>query len=299
MTMVVCVGVAVIDHIYGVPAIPREPVKVLANSYEEAGGGMSATGAVAICRLGGQAAMWSRVGEDDIGQRVIAGLAAEGVDTTGVRVFAGHQSTHATVFVDPQGERLLAGYRDLTVPDDPAWLPLADLAQADAVLADSSWPEGAIAVLRAARERALPSVLDCDMASDPQMTDVIALASHTIFSQPALQEFSGETDPGVGLRAVVGRAGGLIGVTAGEDGFYWLDDEASLRHMPAPQIDVVDTLGAGDVFHGAYALALAEGADPEHCARFATAAAALKCTKPGGRNGAPTRREVEAFLQQA
>ena len=298
MTTVLCVGVAVIDHIYGVPAIPKEPVKVLAESYEEVGGGMSATGAVAICRLGGAAVMWSRVGEDDIGRRVIAGLAAEGVDTAGVRIFAGHQSTHATVFVDPQGERLLAGYRDLTVPVDPSWLPLDRLAEADAVLADSSWPEGSIATLRAARERGIPSVLDCDMAEDPQMAEVIGLTSHTIFSEPALQQFSGESEPGPGLRAVAGRAGGLIGVTTGERGFYWLDDEAYLHHTPAPHIEVVDTLGAGDVFHGAYALALGEGGDPENCARFATAAAALKCTKPGGRNGAPTRAEVDAFLQR-
>ena len=296
MAIVICVGVAVIDHIYGVPAIPSEPVKVLADSYQEVGGGMAATGAVAIRRLGGEAILWSRVGDDGIGHRVIAGLDAEGVDTQGVRIFAGHQSTHATVFVDPNGERLLAGYRDLTVPDDPGWLPLEKLDAADAVLADSSWPRGAIAVLREARRRGIPRVLDCDMADDPQMAEVIGLASHAIFSEPGLREFSGETEPGRGLRAVAGRAGGLIGVTVGERGFYWLDDELSLHHVPARKIEVVDTLGAGDVFHGAYALALGEGRDPDECGRFATAAAALKCTRPGGRNGAPTGVEVDAFL---
>ena len=296
MLTVICVGVAVIDHIYGVPAIPREPVKVLADAYQEVGGGMAATGAVAIRRLGGAAILWSRVGDDDIGRRVIAGLDAEDVDTTGIRIFAGHQSTHATVLVDPGGERLLAGYRDLTVPEAPDWLPLGRLAAADAVLADSSWPQGSIAMLREARRRAIPSVLDCDMAGDPQMAEVIGLASHTIFSEPALRQFSGQAEPGPGLRAVAGRTGGLIGVTAGQRGFYWLDDDAALRHTPAPPIEVVDTLGAGDVFHGAYALALAEGRDPDQCGRFAAAAAALKCTRPGGRNGAPTRAEVEAFL---
>ena len=77
MATVICVGVAVIDRLYGVPAIPREPVKVLADTYQEVGGGMAATGAVAIRRLGGAAAMWSRVGEDEIGRRVIGAPGGE------------------------------------------------------------------------------------------------------------------------------------------------------------------------------------------------------------------------------
>ena len=60
----------------------------------------------------------------------------------------------------------------------------------------------------------------------------------------------------------------------------------------------VDTLGAGDVWHGAFALRLAEGADELTAIRFASAAAALKCTRPGGRMGAPSRAEVAAFLKE-
>ena len=69
--------------------------------------------------------------------------------------------------------------------------------------------------------------------------------------------------------------------------------------IAAPKVEVVDTTGAGDAFHGAYALAVGEGQDSSAAARFASAVAALKCTKLGGRAGLPTRAEVERFMRGA
>jgi sugar/nucleoside kinase (ribokinase family) len=83
-------------------------------------------------------------------------------------------------------------------------------------------------------------------------------------------------------------------VTHGEDGFLWLDDSGESR-VRAPKIEAVDTLAAGDVWHGAFALALAEGESTAPAALFANRAAALKCLKPGGRSGAPTRAELAAW----
>ncbi len=297
MVNVICVGVAVIDSIFSVPQIPTSPVKVMAEGYREVGGGMAATGAVAICRLGGDATMWSRVADDDLGRRVIAGLAAEGVATTGIRQFPGHISTRATVLVDPNGERLLASFQDHSLPTDPAWLPLDEIAAADAVLVDQHWIDGAAAALSAARTLAVPAVLDCDLAADPAAKDLVRLASHPILSEVALAQLSGEASLEAGLRAATQLNDSFVGVTAGADGFAWIEHGGEVQRFPAPVIQVVDTLGAGDVFHGAYALGLAEGMDSTVCARFATAAAVLKCTRPGGREGAPTRAEVADFLR--
>ena len=83
-------------------------------------------------------------------------------------------------------------------------------------------------------------------------------------------------------------------VTCGEAGSWWLTNDGPL-HVPAPEIGAVDTLGAGDVFHGAYTLAIAEGRDVAAAARFATLAAAIKCTRSGGRAGSPTRAEVAGY----
>jgi sulfofructose kinase len=87
-------------------------------------------------------------------------------------------------------------------------------------------------------------------------------------------------------------------VTCGEAGSWWLTNDGPL-HVPAPEVEAVDTLGAGDVFHGAYALAISEGRDIGSAARFATLAAAIKCTRSGGRAGSPTRAEVAAFAARA
>ena len=85
-------------------------------------------------------------------------------------------------------------------------------------------------------------------------------------------------------------------MTDGEHGVYWREGEA-LRHMPGFAVPVVDTLGAGDVFHAGFALRLAETGDVVEAMRFGSAAAALKCTRFGGAAGAPRRAEVERFLQ--
>jgi sulfofructose kinase len=90
---------------------------------------------------------------------------------------------------------------------------------------------------------------------------------------------------------------GFLAVTNGPEGVYWLDGDA-VRHMPAFKVDAVDTLGAGDTFHGAFTLRLAETGDAIESLRFASAVAAIKCTRFGGTSGAPTRDEVDAFLKE-
>ena len=87
----------------------------------------------------------------------------------------------------------------------------------------------------------------------------------------------------------------FLAVTNGPGDVIWREGE-DLRHSPAFAVEAVDTLGAGDVFHGAFALALVEGRSLPAAMRFGAAAAGLKCTRLGGSSGAPTRAEVEAFL---
>jgi sugar/nucleoside kinase (ribokinase family) len=79
----------------------------------------------------------------------------------------------------------------------------------------------------------------------------------------------------------------------------WLDDQHNFQETPAFPVHTVDTLGAGDIFHGAFTLAITEKQDLRSALRFASAAAALKCTRFGGAFACPQRPEVEAFLQQA
>jgi sulfofructose kinase len=119
-----------------------------------------------------------------------------------------------------------------------------------------------------------------------------------VFAEPALAAFTGIADPDAALPEAASRLVGFVGVTLGARGFRWIESGA-VRALTAPEVRAVDTLGAGDVFHGAFALGLAEGMATESAGRFACAAAALKCTRFGGRAGTPTRDEVEAFLDRA
>ena len=293
MPRVICLGSAVLDGVFFVPHIPTEPVKTFAHGYTEIGGGPAATGSVAVRRLGGEAMLWSRVGADPVGRRIIDGLAAEGVDVSAMRAIEGGRSTVSAVLVDDRGERLITSFNDPDLDPDPGWLPLDQVASADSVLVDGRWPAGAEALLRRARDLGVPSVLDADLTPESRNGALSALASHTIFSHPALTELTGEDEIERGLLAI--RSAAMAGVTAGARGFFWIEDGA-VRAIPAPRVPVVDTLGAGDVFHGAFALGLAEGMDVAEAGRFATAAASLKCQVPGGRAGVPGRAEVDDFL---
>jgi sulfofructose kinase len=122
-----------------------------------------------------------------------------------------------------------------------------------------------------------------------------------VFSEHGLASFAGAEDIAGGLRRALALGARFAAVTQGERGVYWIEagEPSGLRHFPAFVVRVVDTLAAGDVFHGAFALELARGEAPENALRFAAAAAAIKCTRPGGRGGSPTRDEVERFLREA
>lgn len=284
-----------LDAIYRVPAIPSTPTKVLASGFTECGGGMAANASVAVARLGGEAHYWGRVGADALGDRILAELAVDGVDVGGVRRIAGCLSPSAAILVDDHGERLVCAYNDPALDADPSWLPVDALAQCQAVLADVRWPEGASAAFAAAARYGILTVFDGDVGPRAALLDLARRATYVVFSQAGLAQATGFGLPEQGLAAIAGSVPGMVGVTVGADGFLWREGGAE-RRTRAPKVKVVDTLAAGDVWHGAFTLALAEGHDVASASRFANAAAALKCSRSGGRRGAPRREEVAAML---
>jgi sulfofructose kinase len=284
-----------LDAIYRVPAIPALPTKVLATGFTECGGGMAANASVAIARLGGEASYWGRVGADELGARILRQLADEGVNVATVRQIPGCISPSAAILVADDGERLICAYNDPLLDHDAAWLPRDRVAGFDAVLADVRWPAGAAVVLDAARMAGLPAVFDGDSGPPSALADLARRATHVVYSEPGLALASGAHTPGEGLARLDAALAGVVGVTLGSDGFLWREAGRE-RRLPAPRIRAVDTLAAGDVWHGAFALALAERRNIADAARFANAAAAIKCTRIGGRLGAPHRTEVVALL---
>jgi sulfofructose kinase len=295
MKRVIAVGIAVMDRIFAVDAIPAEPTKVFARSCTEIGGGPAATGAATAARLGGVAELWARVGDDPIGRRIVEELSEWGVEPR-VRHAPGGRSGVSSIAVANDGERLIFTFADPNLDTDPSWLPLERIAGAGCVLCDLRWPRASELVLRTARALGVPTVLDADLTTDDIARTLVPLADYAVFSLPALRKLTGIDDPGRALGAAQALTSGAVGVTIGAGGFLWLTD-GRLEHEPGFAVTAIDTLGAGDVFHGAFALAIAEGCNIASAARFANAASALKCTRPGGRAGIPTRAETEQLIQ--
>jgi sulfofructose kinase len=295
MIALLCVGHSALDAIYTVPAIPAIPTKVLATAFTESGGGMAANASVAAKRLGAAVSYCGRLGNDATGDRILAQLVSEGVAVDLVRRIDHCQSPTAAILIGGDGERLVCIYNDPALDADPSWLPLASMRSFDAVLVDVRWPEGARCVVEAARAASIPTVFDGDVGSPEALRDLCSRCDYAIFSAPGLALATGAHDPAEGLRRAQRFTTAVVGVTLGEDGLLWLEDGRERRER-APRITAIDTLAAGDVFHAAFAIAIGEGKSVAEAARFANAAAALKCTRPGGRLGAPTRAEVEALL---
>jgi sulfofructose kinase len=292
---VVCCGAATYDLLYRVERLPFGPGKLLPKSMMEVAHGMATSAAAAVAGLGGRARLVARVGDDPRGHRFVAEIAAAGVDCSMVRLVGGARTPLCSVLIDDEGERLVIPYYGPELGQDPGWVPLDAVVAADAVLADVRWPEGAAAVLDAARAAGRPAVLDADVGPPDLVMDLAERASHAIFSETAALVCSGGGCMEETVRALAAQVDGFVAVTAGAEGCFWLAGD-EVRQLRPPPVGVVDTLAAGDVFHGAFALALAEGRGEVAALGFANVAAALKCRTFGGRLGTPERAEVEALL---
>lgn len=301
MTGVFCLGIATLDYVYAVETMPTRGEKYRARDLAVVGGGCAGNASVAVARLGGRSWLATRLSDDLTGDQIRADLAAEGVDTGFSLCRPGLRSPVSAIFVDAQAERLVMSYSDPAMPEGAEGLTGVLPPGVDAVLTDIRWPEGARALFRLAQAAGVPAVLDADRK--PPHPDLIATASHVAFSAQALRETSGEADPRTGLARLMQMTTAWLAVTLGPEGVLFLEN-GDIAHMPAFAVTAVDTLGAGDVWHGAFALALAEGKGKgkgereREAIRFASAAAAIKCTRFGGRAGTPRRGEVESFLAQ-
>jgi len=297
MTKIVTTGVAVLDFVFFLDEMPRLAEKYRAQGAQITGGGGGANASAAIARLGGHAVLASRLGSDQVADMIAAGLEADGVDCAMLRRFEGRRSSFSSVFIDQSGERQIVNYRDPDLPMDAGWLKAALPDAFDAGLADTRWPDGAEALMEAARERGLPGVLDAE-APIREAEAALHLASHVAFSAQGLRDWAEHDDLDKALADVAIETGAFVCVTDGAKGVRWRQG-TDFGFEPAYVIKPLDTLGAGDVWHGAFALRLGEGASPWEAIRFASAVAAIKCTRASGRAGYPTRAEAEEFMKEA
>jgi sugar/nucleoside kinase (ribokinase family) len=224
-------------------------------------------------------------------------MAHEGIDTKHIVHMPGLVTPISNIMIDPSGERTIVTFRDPEL-----WkvrLPDADtlLKDCDAILTESRCAAFCTDLCAEARRRDIPVIVDVDRAMSLR-EGLLTASSHLVFSSEPLQETAGVADDGEALKKIAKLTPSFLAGTRGAQGTIWLDEHQTLQQTPAFPVHTVDTLGAGDVFHGAFALAITENQDLRAALRFASAAAALKCTRFGGAFAAPQRAEVEALLSQ-
>ena len=296
---ILCIGMPVRDLTFRVSGIPARGSKENATHFDEICGGNALNAAIGIVRLGGRASVCGPMGDarEASSRFIFEKLAHEGIETKHIVHMPGLVTPISAVMVDPSGERTIITFRDPEL-----WkvrLPSTETLLQDcaAILTESRAAGFCTDLCAEARRRGIPVIVDVDRAMSLR-EGLLNASSHLVFSSEPLQETADVTDDGQALKKIAKLTPSFLAGTRGPKGTIWLDEQGHLQETPAFPVHTVDTLGAGDVFHGAFALAITEKQELRQALRFASAAAALKCTRFGGAFAAPQRAEVEQLLSQ-
>lgn len=265
------------------------------------GGGMVGTALVAAARLGASPGYVGIRGSDEIAALKMQYLTRYSVDVSQVVVRPGPESQVVVVYVHGEtGERVFLVNHQPIVSLSPEELDREYITSAALLLLDSFHFEAALQAAQWMRSAGKPVVLDAGKTSggiDPHMADLVTQTDVLICGSGFGSAFTGKPDLREAGLALLAAGPRLVVQTEGAGGCFTTTAKEHF-HTPAFAVDVVDTTGAGDVFHGAYLYGLLQGWDIDRNARFSSAVAALKCTHMGGRSGIPTLTEVEGFLAQ-
>jgi sulfofructose kinase len=295
---ILCAGGAVQDIIMRVKKFPQPGIKVQASEFLITSGGQAGNAAVAVARLGGVCSYIGALGDhdDEVANTIIKTFAGEKIDVSRAVRVAGARSSVSLIMIDATGEKMIATRRDQGLSKAGPGDAKAAVADIDAALLDNRYTNMTMPLCEAAKLRGIPCVLDFDKESaldDP----LFSASTHVIASADALRGSTGLRDLPAALSKLGENFNGFLAVTDGPEGAYWLEG-GKVRHMNAFKVAAIDTLGAGDTFHGAFTFRLVETGDVLESIRFGAAAAAIKCTRFGGLMGAPSRAEVDAFLRE-
>jgi len=292
MIDVLCVGHAAYDLTMTVDHHPDADDKVQASSMQSCGGGPAANAAVQVSRLGGTASFCGYLGHDLYGDAHVAEFSAEGVDLS-MLVQGGHPSSISQVLVKPDGCRSLVNFKGNT-----PWLA-ADAVDLSAltpkvILFDGHEPLVSEKIMDWSVENDIPTLLDA--GSVHRGTEVLAMSvDYLVASAKFARQFCDTEDMQAALEQLASKRNNVV-ITTGDQGLLWAKDGV-IGSLDAFKVDAVDSTGAGDAFHGAFALGMAHGMDWSELLRFASAAGALTCMKLGAREGLPEAIAVEALLK--
>jgi ribokinase len=294
---VLVVGSANVDFTLALSRLPTAGETVTNGTLLVNHGGKGANQAVAARRLGADVRLIGCVGDDASGSAVRAALAAEGVGTAGLATSGAAATGTALILVDREGRNQIAvapgANRALTV--EHVRERIADVVWAEIVLASCEVPLDAVrCALELACRRGIATVLNPAPVPDVGL-DFLQLVDYLTPNAGEAARLSGVDGDAAAAAILMARGARSVVVTLGERGVLACGDGPP-QHVPAFGVDVVDTTAAGDAFNGALAVALTEGRERLAALRFASAAAALTCTRRGAQASLPTRAEVDRLV---
>jgi ribokinase len=297
------IGVAVRDVTVLLEAFPAPETKTRALGFAVSGGGPVPTALVTLARLGARTALVSVVGDDPAGRRVLGELRREGVDVSACAVRTGFATPASVVLVERGGRRAVCEWGQAGLPlgveSVSAFRPALEACRC--LLVDARLPDLQVEAARIVRSAGGRVVLDCGHPR-PGVETLLGLSDVAILSHSYARALRGEGfDPEAfvaDLAEALPRDGPRIaGLTLGPSGCVISWDGGEPVRVKAPEVAAVDTTGAGDVFHGAFVHALLRGEGPAAAARFACAAAALKCEGLTGRAPLPPEAAIRALAE--
>jgi len=292
-------GIVAVDDVMIVENYPPPDSKVPIIEKSRHGGGLTGTALVAASRLGAKCAYGGVIGKSELSNWTLEELARENIDCRPVLIIPNSQPYHAIIMVDKTHHtRNIFFSGDGVMPRPMDTIDESLISKAKVVFIDQLGIDSMLRAVTIAKNLGIPTVADIERDEHPQTRELINNIDHLILSTAFAGRLSGSDDPFKQVEILHGDAQRLCtAVTAGVRGCWYISQQSEkVLHQPAFKVQVVDTTGCGDVFHGAYAAGISWGWEVSKCIEFAAATAAIKATKPGGRAGIPDKLAVENFL---
>lgn len=291
-------GSVTVDFLGTVDAWPGRGVKTMLDRFAICDGGLVGTALAAVGRLGGKAAFAGKLGRSEMARRALDALRRESVDTSFVIETEDAEPIVAFILINRTGGQRNIFWTRRNVEYPMPWeFPEQDwFKRTRVLLIDFESGVAGIEAAKTARLHHIPVVIDVEQ-DEPHVAEAMRLSSHIIVSEEFASGYTGRGNVAEMLAALRTDPQQVVIITRGEKGCVGSSGEGGFA-LPAFKVDVVDTTGCGDTFHGAFALAIARGQAVVPAARFASGAAALCATRLGGRSGIPTAAQLEQFLSE-
>ncbi len=286
---VLCVGHACYDLVFSVAKHPDSDEKIFAEDLLECGGGPAANAAIAVSRLGLSAAFSGYLGQDLYGDKHLQEFQQHQVNTE-LLVRGSSPTPLSTVLVKPDGKRALVNYKGSTTTLVGNAVGYSEL-NSKVVLFDGHEPELSLTLLEQCRQQHIPTVLDAGSlhAGTKKLMDKV---NYLVASEKFACQYAGDVQAALKEMA---KLAPVVVITLGEKGLIWQKGQETDKQA-ALKVNAIDTTGAGDAFHGAFAAAVAQNMAWQDILTYSCVAGSLCCTKIGARQGLPWREDVEKAL---